>query len=330
MKLSHIMAGGLLALSGMTCVWANDSTGVIASGGVQYLKNKQISMHSEDLLISKHKIRVQYQFKNLSDQDITETVLFPLPKVINHEDMPMPDQNELQQSFKIWANGKSIKPTINVRAFMFDVKNGERIFPENYDASIDTTELFYACGVTEQELLNSWKINVSEIEHTESIQQKLLNCNNKKLQALLVEGDKEHGIDWQTQIIYSWQQRFPAKSTTQIKHEYQPMLGGGVSTNKEGLAYYCADHKSLQRAEQYQTKNTGHIPYQALSYILTTGANWATPIQDFKLTIQRDKDELVSLCWDGQVKKINANTFQIHEKNFIPKQDLDIIFFQFK
>lgn len=330
MKLSQIMVGGLLALSGMTGVWANDSTGVIASGGVQYLKNKHISTHSEDLLISKHKIRVQYQFKNLSDQDITETVLFPLPKVINHEDMPMPDQNELIDSFKIWANGKAIKPTIHVRAFMFDVKNGERIFPENNEATFDTTELFHACGVTEQELLKSWKINTSDIEHTDNIQQKLLNCDNKTLQALLIDADKEHGIDWQTQIIYSWQQRFPAKSTTHIKHEYQPLLGGGVSTTKEGLEYYCADNKSLQRAQKYQDELQGHIPYQALSYILTTGANWATPIQDFKLTIQRDKNELVSLCWDGQVKKINANTFQIHEKNFIPKQDLDIIFFQFK
>ena len=60
---------------------ANDSTGFVATGGVQYLKNPKISMQSEDLFISKNIIRVNYQFKNLTAQDITETVLFPLPRV---------------------------------------------------------------------------------------------------------------------------------------------------------------------------------------------------------------------------------------------------------
>ena len=69
-------------------------------------------------------------------------------------------------------------------------------------------------------------------------------------------------------------------------------------------------------------------PYAALGYILTTGANWAKSIADFKVTIERDKDELVSFCWDGAVKKISPTQFQIVEQNFTPKQDLEIIFVQ--
>lgn len=56
---------------------ANDSTGFVATGGVQYLKNPKISMQSEDLFISKNIIRVNYQFKNLTTQDITELFYFP-------------------------------------------------------------------------------------------------------------------------------------------------------------------------------------------------------------------------------------------------------------
>lgn len=69
-----------------------------------------------------------------------------------------------------------------------------------------------------------------------------------------------------------------------------------------------------------------NVPYSALGYILTTGANWAKPIQDFKLTIERDANELVSFCWKGKVQKFSPTRFQILEKNFIPKQDLKIIF----
>ena len=69
-----------------------------------------------------------------------------------------------------------------------------------------------------------------------------------------------------------------------------------------------------------------HAPYSALGYILKTGANWAKPIEHFKLTIERDPNELVSFCWAGKVTKISPTRFQMLEKNFLPKQDLEIIF----
>ena len=73
-----------------------------------------------------------------------------------------------------------------------------------------------------------------------------------------------------------------------------------------------------------------HGNYSGLSYILKTGANWAKSIEDFNVTIERDADELLSLCWDGKVKKVSATQFQIKEKNFKPKQDLNLIFIQRK
>lgn len=86
---------------------------------------------------------------------------------------------------------------------------------------------------------------------------------------------------------------------------------------------FCMDgnfKKALKKSD------AEHSPYHALSYILTTGANWVKPIENFKLTIERDKSELVSFCWKGKVNKISPTQFQMVEKNFIPKQDLDVIF----
>lgn len=42
---------------------ANDSTGYVGTGGIQYLKNSQIAMQSEDLFISKKIIKVDYLYK---------------------------------------------------------------------------------------------------------------------------------------------------------------------------------------------------------------------------------------------------------------------------
>ena len=64
---------------------ANDSTGTVSTGGVEYIKNEHIAMQKENLFISQDKIKVKYEYRNLTDKDITETVLFPLPEVMLHD-----------------------------------------------------------------------------------------------------------------------------------------------------------------------------------------------------------------------------------------------------
>ncbi len=83
-----------------TSTFANDSTGYVGTGGIEYLKNKNIAMRSEDLFISKKIIKVDYQFKNLTTNDITETVLFPLPKLENFFEADFAHTEDLLKSLK--------------------------------------------------------------------------------------------------------------------------------------------------------------------------------------------------------------------------------------
>ena len=98
----------LVLLFAAATAQANDSTGFVETGGIQYLKNPHIEMQSEDLYISQQQIRVSYTFKNNSAQDITETVLFPLPEVSAGYDSDFADTAGLINSFRIWADGKSM------------------------------------------------------------------------------------------------------------------------------------------------------------------------------------------------------------------------------
>lgn len=133
-------------------------------------------------------------------------------------------------------------------------------------------------------------------------------------------------IPWSSQVIYSWKQIFKANSTTRVQHQYAPLVGGYVSVYpEEDVKQYCMDQSFRQGLKKAKSERA---PYSALGYILKTGANWAKPIQHFKLTIERAPNELVSFCWAGKVKKISATQFQIIEKNFLPRQDLDIVFVQ--
>ena len=304
------------ALLAITTAQANDSTGYVGTGGVEYIKNKNISMHSEDLYIAKDKIRVDYEFKNLTNKDITETILFPMPAIPGFTDSDYADTTATYNNFQIWVNDKSITPAEHVRTFMYPliIKNGYRT---QSDTSIDTTEIFKSCGISDNEMMSPWTYQLN----IKSINQKLLACNNKALNRF-IEDREDPYIYWDSQIIYSWKQTFKANAITKVRHAYKPLVGGSVSLGSEQFADFCVD-ESTQRG----LGNNGR-PYQALSYILTTGANWAKPIANFKLTVERDPNELVSFCWKskGKVKKLNSTTFEIKETNFVPTHDFDVAF----
>ena len=297
---------------------ANDSTGYVSTNGIEYLKSKDIQMLSEDLFISKKIIKVDYQFKNLSAQDVTETILFPLPEVESFTDSDFADTAKLIKSFKVWVDGKPIQTEIHVRSFMPPLKKDGEI--DWHAKWIDVTDELRGCSFTTKDLQSPWTHKSQRTVSTE----KFLACKNSKIQNLLKGTTKYDEVTWSSQLIYSWKQKFKANSTTHVKHQYSPLVGGSVafSDDYEGKDY-CMDANfkaGIKKAKLEQA------PYAALGYILKTGANWAKPIENFKLTIERDVNELVSFCWAGKVKKISPTQFQMVEKNFVPKQDLDIIF----
>ena len=291
---------------------ANDTAGYVATTGVQYIKNKDIQMYSEDLYISKDLIKVEYQFKNLSHWDITETVLFPLPKVENVFESEFADTEALLSSFKVQVDQQYIQPTMHVRAY---IAYGE------VDARqiTDVTEAFQQCGFDRKDLLNPWTRKNTDYEYYIN---KIRQCKHPKLEPYI--GAEDTYIEWFSEVIYSWEQTFKANGMTRVQHQYQPLVGGSVSLYMDNdEKEFCMDTAFKNALKK---RNAQMTPYSALGYILTTGANWAKPIEDFKVTIERDKNELVSFCWDGKVKKISPTEFQIVEKKFTPKQDLNIIF----
>ena len=72
-----------------------------------------------------------------------------------------------------------------------------------------------------------------------------------------------------------------------------------------------------------------------VDFILTSANTWKQPIEDFTLIVERGKPEetndqiFVSFCTpqNAPVTKIDANTFQVHLTNFVPKDELRIGFF---
>lgn len=65
---------------------------------------------------------------------------------------------------------------------------------------------------------------------------------------------------------------------------------------------------------------------RTVHYILTTGANWKGPIKSFKLTIAKESpNDKVSVCLPD-TRKATPTTFEVVRKDFLPTQDLKILF----
>lgn len=295
---------------------ANDSTGFVETGGIQYLKNPHIEMQREDLYISQQQIRVSYTFKNNSAQDITETVLFPLPEIPATPDGEFADTAGLIDSFRIWADGKAVKPQIHVRAF-FETKDGKKA---------DMTAKLKQCGLSDIELMAPW---TNKYDH-EKVSAKINACLTPQAAKLKLKSNDDISDFWSATIVYSWKQTFKAGKTTNIKHQYTPLLGGSFlypplfeKGDEMDKAYCISDDLRRTLADP---KRKMHF-YSQLGYILTTGANWAKPIGKFTLTVERAPGQLVSLCWDKSLRKISPTVFRAEKTDFLPQKDLDIIFF---
>jgi hypothetical protein len=60
------------------------------------------------------------------------------------------------------------------------------------------------------------------------------------------------------------------------------------------------------------------------------------PIKDFELIVERPRPQsgifkagpwFVSFCWDGPVKRLDADHFVARSINFVPKRELHVAFF---
>ncbi len=183
--------------------------------------------------------------------------------------------------------------------------------------------------------------------------QKALNALSPEQQAGLVKAGivREEETDfgkgmvksvvpkWTLKTAFHWEQFFPARKELIVEHRYMPFVGGNVGYllsgdrgfNAQILAEYktryCTDSDFLAAVLRAQKATGGNrlIPETELEYVLVTGANWAGPIKDFRLVVDKGKpDSLVSFCATG-VKKIGPTQFDARYKDYTPDRNLQVL-----
>lgn len=322
--LSIGLAALLAPLAGAS---ANDTTAELAAGGLVLTRTADIEMRSEDLYVSADEIRVTYRFFNRAAQDRTVTVAFPMPDVTldfigGLSAVPHPGtENFLDFSTK--ADGQPVATEVEVKAF----GNG-----------VDQTALLRKLGVplypdAEYDGLTA----LPKAQRDELIGLGLAAINEFNSG----QGWEQHvSPTWTLKTTYHFQQTFPAGREVVIEHRYTPAAGESVGSvigspyapgtpeYADDLRTYCIDQGFLAAVGQAKAKaGKDGMPFseQRVSYILTTGANWAAPIKDFRLVVEKgDARNLVSFCAEG-VKKISPTQFEVRKTDFTPGADLNVL-----
>ncbi len=62
---------------------ANDGFGGLSATGLHFSQTDAVALLEEDLFLSRERVEVSYRFRNLTDQDVTGEVIFPLPPVLS-------------------------------------------------------------------------------------------------------------------------------------------------------------------------------------------------------------------------------------------------------
>jgi len=307
---------------------ANDSSAELSVGGLVFTKNSDVSIQSEDLTITPDNVTVRYVFLNESPNPVTLTIAFPLPDIdlADGANVAFPVGDPVNfVGFSTKVDGKAINFTINQRAFL---------------NSKDVTAALRGLGIP---LL---PIGQAQLRITELPQQVRDRAVTEGLLAQSGTNDKGEPLydpTWVLKTSVVRQQTFPSGKPVTVEHRYRTSVGMSFDTvlraglrQKKALdsevqryrANYCVDEdflKSLDKVAGADEANKARIQERRISYVLKTGANWAGPIKDFHLVVDKGQpDRLVSFCGDG-IKKISPTAFEMRTKDFTPVQNLNII-----
>jgi hypothetical protein len=300
---------------------ANDSVASMGAGGLVLERTDGIEMRSEDLYVSAAEIRVRYRFYNRTDRDISTIVAFPMPDLPGGIESDVALEDPSRMPFTTTVNGRRVATNVEQKGLLD--------------------------GVDHSGLLRGLGLPLTP--RGEATAQALAALPRPQIDMLIEMGLVEDrswthaGVRhlelvplWTLKTTHYWTQVFPAGRELDVRHQYAPAVGGSAGSifgdpDMEGGEYfqeeadrYCADDAFRAGARRMRARGL-YLTETWIDYILTTGANWAEPIGDFRLVVDKGSARnLVSFCGEG-VRKIGPTRFEVRRRNYTPDRDLSVL-----
>jgi hypothetical protein len=317
---------GLAMVCGLTPALANDSTAELAAGGLVLRHTANIEMRSEDLYISPGAVRVTYHFRNTSSAPITTVVAFPMPDItVQGEDDNISIPNAASANF------------LNFRTIVDSRPVSAHVELRVVSRGVDRTQYLQHLGVPLQPFSASTRRALDRLP--QATRSELVRIGL----AAISEYDQGHGMErhmqptWTLRTTYFWTQTFAAGRDVVVQHRYTPATGSSAGTSfgrppAAGDTWTtawrrdaCIDQDFLRNAARRGSDDGEIWSEQRIRYVLITGANWARPIGDFRMVIDKGAaNNIVSFCGEN-VRRLSPTQFEVRYRNFTPRQDVAVV-----
>lgn len=317
-----------LLVPGAAPTLANDTSAELSVGGLVFTRSADVSLESEDLTITPDLVTVKYRFLNHAAAPVTLTVAFPLPDI---------DLSE-GESYSI----PTLDPT-NFVGFETKIDGAPVKFSIHQTAMLGTQDISAQLRAANVPLLPIGAEETRLADLPPATREQLI-----KQGLLLPNGTDDQGHQlyegaWTVKTAVVRQQTFPPNRPVVVEHRYHTSVGMSFDTVlRKGLRLnkamapeverykkeYCISDAflaSLDKLGGDGQANTAKLQERRISYVLKTGANWAGPIKDFNLTVDKQKpDRLISFC-PKEAKASSPTLTQFTAKDFTPERDLKIL-----
>lgn len=301
---------------------ADDSSAALKAGGLVLTRQADIRMAEEDLFVSPKQVKVRYVFVNDGSHDVDTVVAFPLPDIDVERFYFEPLGTTKNSSpnfmgFALAVDGRDVVPKVEERAFY----KGREV-----------TALARAAGLP---------LNIAGSDMVARLDRLPAATRARLVDQGLMDKD-EPTVHWTTRTKFWWRQKFPAGKRVVIAHSYQPVTGqfffgaNDLTDRKLDYAgYYCFDAATKRAIRDRIARldpnaaNGAYLQGTQTEFVLRTAANWKGPIGHFRLTLDKLKpDNVLSLCWDGALKKTRPTTFEATRERFAPARDIRLLVLQ--
>jgi hypothetical protein len=325
-RLWSILAAPPLALVAIGAASANDSVAESAAGGLVLRQSDDIDMLSEDLYVSADLIRVRYVFRNRRPDDVRVTVAFPLPDrdltALSEGDAAWP------ADFATEVDGRPVAMQVERRALLGDADHSTLLAGLGVPIAADNIVLAASEAIDalppeqQQRLADLGLVRSFEYDAGEGMRRSFEPA-------------------WTVRETWYWEQVFPSGRDLVVEHRYSPGAGASIGTMlafpamrgepaaRQLIEDYCVEDNFLAAVDRMAAGRGGPdralLIEQRIRYILSTGANWRSPIGDFRLVVDKGSpDNIVSFCGSG-LTRLDSTRFEMRRRNWRPDRDLAVL-----
>jgi hypothetical protein len=312
---------------------ANDSSFELSVGGLSFTQTADVRLDSEVLSISPQKVQVNYRFVNQAAAPVELQIAFPLPDIDLSDtdtliDIPAPDSPNFV-GFRTLVDGNPVKFDVIQKAFV----NQKDVTAKVAEAGLPLLALGPQADVFRTRAAALPEPRRKALLDAGLIVEQGTDLNNRPI---LVPG-------WTVRTSFTRKQTFPPGQVVAVDHSYATSVGLSMDTvlrkplrfNKtlepmvrQRLTEFCVEDDFLRGIDKIAGEaeaNVANLRERRISYVLKTGKNWAGPIRDFRLVIDKGApDRLISLCMN-KIVKVSPTSFEFRATDFVPDRDLKIL-----